>query len=62
MSLPEPPLFEKVGLTVFRNNVLSLRKEEFSLLKSFYIRFVKPATIFLFFRALKDLSVFCFLK
>ena len=35
MLLPELPLFEKNHLIVFQNNLLSLAKEGFSLLKNF---------------------------
>ena len=39
MLLPELPLFEKNGLIVFQNNLLSLTKEGFSLLKKFLCSF-----------------------
>ena len=50
MLLLELPLLEKNGLAVFQSNLLSLTKEEFSLLKNFYVPFsMPPAIIFPFF-------------
>ena len=50
MFLPELPLFEKSGLIAFQNNLLSLTKDGFSLLK-FFLHFL------FFLHALKDLSL-----